>query len=71
MLMARCPKCSQVLQMADEFANKVVRCSACGQALQMPAAGPRPVPPASPHSKASAAGTRSIRAPVIVCATES
>src|SRR5262249_28528678 len=53
MLMIRCPKCTQTLQVADEHRGKVVRCSKCGQSLQIPAAAPPPVRPVAPAPQAA------------------
>jgi hypothetical protein len=52
MVMIRCPKCKQVLQIADELRNKLVRCSACGETLRIAVPESNPVPPAAPSPPA-------------------
>lgn len=44
-----CPKCGQMLEMADEMGGESVSCAACGADFIAPIAPAKPVPTPRPH----------------------
>lgn len=46
---AACPKCGQMLEMADEMGGESVSCAACGADFIAPIAPAKPVPPQLPR----------------------
>jgi len=50
-ILARCPSCQSTLQVADQYAGKVIACGKCKQQMRLPAVAPAPAPPpAAPTS---------------------
>lgn len=48
---AACPKCGQMLEMADEMGGESVSCAACGADFIAPIAPAKPAPPQMPRLK--------------------